>query len=811
MKFDRKKHSPVRNALMERVAEAIAERKLTHVAAANAIGVNANTLQKHLLGEHVRSDSARKYEDWITGRDRKTKVFAFPRAESATEKPAENPIEEALPFAPAAPHLIVDIFSGCGGLSLGFDLLGGGRYFRTVLALDNQQAPIAVLNKNAGAFGRTNAPVGRQMDLTEFMNETEFLSFYIEHSAELHSDTKTARLLKTLCNGAFAEFRNRIAAVDAEYLADLTRARASENWRNAFERMDKQALSQTSVIAFHDRLRLPKSGLKPPKMPLVLWGDRQNVNVGKLSKPSIEALREARISWAEEVAGLELKRQATGRGQLTASARRVTAFVDFLASDAFSEIRRVWATWRARRIELRAALFTEPYFAAQVQELYAATYPVSVLVGGPPCQGFSRIGRGKIRSLREAMVHVHGNAEAGDARNLLFQQYVMVLGALRPKVFLFENVQHFQSTVRADGVEFQATAVLAEAIANMSEGRAAYGVSSRTVDASRHGVPQTRQRFFMCGVLEEPHSPAADAKSAEKAAADCLALPRYSEVPLSAALAGLPEPRFVGGDTVNEGIDVQIKIDGSWQATGAIGHFTSWVRQPAPGSRTASTSVDAHVARAARSDDADFFALMGPGKRWMDYRADDSPTMIWLQNLLKALVELPASALTATQRSAKKAGQRIPDHTELEEVLSKLNGALPIRLLLEQTSEKLGAPHHLLTESYLAKRDGNHGDWVARMDPVRAAKTMVSHMGKDTYGFIHPSLPRTISVREAARVQAFPDWFSFGGVALTDAFKIVGNAVPPLLSHAIAARVAQILVRSDTVSAFAENNSAAQA
>jgi site-specific DNA-cytosine methylase len=79
------------------------------------------------------------------------------------------------------------------------------------------------------------------------------------------------------------------------------------------------------------------------------------------------------------------------------------------------------------------------------------------------------------------------------------------------------------------------------------------------------------------------------------------------------------------------------------------------------------------------------------------------------------------------------------------------------------------------------------------MDATRPAKTMVSHMGKDTYGYVHPAAPRTISVREAARVQTFPDWFAFGEAALTDAFKMVGNAVPPLLSHGIAARVATVL------------------
>jgi len=97
--------------------------------------------------------------------------------------------------------------------------------------------------------------------------------------------------------------------------------------------------------------------------------------------------------------------------------------------------------------------------------------------------------------------------------------------------------------------------------------------------------------------------------------------------------------------------------------------------------------------------------------------------------------------------------------------------------------------HHLLTENYLSKRDGNHGDWLARLKADQPTKTMTSHMGKDTYAYVHPFEARTLSVREAARVQSFPDWFSFGAVSLVDGFRVIGNAVPPLLSNLIAERI----------------------
>src|SRR5436853_4885480 len=61
-------------------------------------------------------------------------------------------------------------------------------------------------------------------------------------------------------------------------------------------------------------------------------------------------------------------------------------------------------------------------------------FPYTTLFrSGPPCQGFSRIGRGKIRSLRDHRVHVEADAGAGDARNLLLLKYVEFVSAMEPR------------------------------------------------------------------------------------------------------------------------------------------------------------------------------------------------------------------------------------------------------------------------------------------------------------------------------------------------------------------------------------------
>jgi site-specific DNA-cytosine methylase len=177
----------------------------------------------------------------------------------------------------------------------------------------------------------------------------------------------------------------------------------------------------------------------------------------------------------------------------------------------------------------------------------------------------------------------------------------------------------------------------------------------------------------------------------------------------------------------------------------------------------------------------------------MDYRCDESPT---LQRIATVLTKLN-DELKASPDLVARLG--ISDD-DISELAASADGSLSLRLLLESIPPQPGElQHHLLTTTYLRKREGAHGDWLSRMDPAQPSKTIVSHMAKDTYAFVHPTLPRTLSVREAARVQSFPDDYRFGSVGLVDGFRVVGNAVPPLLSMQFAQRVAQVLSKERIV------------
>ena len=94
-------------------------------------------------------------------------------------------------------------------------------------------------------------------------------------------------------------------------------------------------------------------------------------------------------------------------------------------------------------------------------------------------------------------------------------------------------------------------------------------------------------------------------------------------------------------------------------------------------------------------------------------------------------------------------------------------------------------------------------DKYFRLSFENVSRTITAHIAKDGYWYIHPEEDHTLSVREAARIQTFPDRFRFAGHP-TNRFRQIGNAVPPMLASSIAKELTRALDRSPTSGVIGE-------
>lgn len=333
---------------------------------------------------------------------------------------------------------------------------------------------------------------------------------------------------------------------------------------------------------------------------------------------------------------------------------------------------------------------------------------IDVLIGGPPCQGFSRAGWRSRNTGRRFTA-------TDDDRNYLFKELVGLLHVMKPRIFVMENVPGVGE------VEFENGDSFLDVMQNAMR-RAGYTTNVWILNAAAYGVPQLRVRRIIVGVR---------------------------------GLSRLPTAlRTLIWDHLNQAPTVQF--------------------------RSTSNQYREH----SRSGDETLPSAITLGEAIEDLPPVKAGQGQWVGQLGEPPVgpsrfETPDSPMRHPQGLLTSHVSRYNNPTDLERY-EELQPGENYLALLERRSD---------LKNYST---GSFYDKYYRLQADRPSKTIVAHLRKDGNSYVHPWQIRSLTVREAARLQSFPDTYIFTG-SRGEQFQQIGNAVPPRLGTAIARQLQKIL------------------
>lgn len=402
----------------------------------------------------------------------------------------------------------------------------------------------------------------------------------------------------------------------------------------------------------------------------------------------------------------------------------------------------------ARQLKLGAPEDDE-ILSKRIKEVTKSDRPW-VLIGGPPCQAYSLVGRARNRG-------IVGYRPEDDERYVLYKHYLKLVGRYRPAAFIMENVKGLLSAKINGRHVFPEIAEGLERPAGRKGPRyrlvplvmpkdgldAGYlDPCSYVLRAETLGVPQARHRVILLGILDELYSGKGK-----------FLVPSDHRVSVSSVIGQLPKRR--SGVT-----DRQVE---SW---------SGFAREVLERARRASRDPEVsdkleRLSKTVKKRDP------GLGGRWAPEPAvvDSVP-----EHLQSWLIDPRLEGIL--------------NHEVREHMTSDLRRYAFASAFAEVHRRSPRGSDEFPHALYPEHKNWESGKFVDRFKVQvghKPSSTVTSHLSKDGHYFIHydPSQLRSLSVREAARLQTFPDNYFFEGSRGAQ-FKQVGNAVPPWMAQQIA-------------------------